>query len=43
MMIDIAAHLYGFTVVPLYDTLGHDTISYCLKHSNVENMFAASD
>ncbi|KRX11081.1 hypothetical protein PPERSA_05190 [Pseudocohnilembus persalinus] len=39
MILDVASYHYGFTVVPLYDTLGLDTISFCLKHSGVFNMF----
>ncbi len=31
----MAAYLYGFTMVPLYDTLGPESISHCLNNSNV--------
>lgn len=27
---DIANYLYGFAMVPLYDTLGPENISYCI-------------
>lgn len=32
-ILDFANVLYGNTMVPIYDTLGPDTISYVLKHS----------
>ena len=42
IILDIAAMLYGLTVIPLYDTLGSDSINYCLNNSGCYNMFASS-
>ena len=39
LTLDIANILYGAVVVPLYDTLGPETISYVIGHSGVENLF----
>lgn len=33
MVLDYANMLYGNTMVPLYDTLGPDTIGYVVDHS----------
>ena len=41
MILDIAAMLYGMTVIPLYDTLGPESVSHCLNNSGVFNMFAS--
>jgi long-chain acyl-CoA synthetase len=30
---DIACALFGFVTVPLYDTLGIENLSYCLKQT----------
>lgn len=30
MVSDMACMLYGLTIVPLYDTLGIDNLTYCL-------------
>lgn len=30
------------TIIPLYDTLGPESIEHCLKNSGVTNMFASS-
>lgn len=35
-LLDLANILYGFTMVPLYDSLGLDTIEYVLNHSEIE-------
>jgi long-chain acyl-CoA synthetase len=43
MFVDIAAMLYGLTVVPLYDTLGPESITHCLNNSGCYNMFASSN
>lgn len=41
--IDIGcAYLYGMTIVPLYDTLGPESISYCLKNSGMSVIFCSS-
>ena len=33
LIADIACILYGLTIVPLYDTLGIENLTYCLEHS----------
>ena len=33
LVADIACILYGLTIIPLYDTLGVDNLTYCLEHS----------
>mmetsp|Transcript_71555 Transcript_71555/g.99416 ORF Transcript_71555/g.99416 Transcript_71555/m.99416 type:complete len:101 (-) Transcript_71555:535-837(-) len=44
LMIDIGcAYLYGMTIVPLYDTLGYENISYCLNHSGLYVVFASTE
>lgn len=43
MVADIACLLYGLTMVPLYDTLGIDNLSYCLEHSGVTTLFVTND
>lgn len=35
--------LYGFTTVPLYDTLDPDSIAYVLNHSGVRCVFGSSE
>lgn len=42
IMLDIAAQFYGFTTIPLYDTLGTDNIEHCLNNSGCYNIFASS-
>jgi long-chain acyl-CoA synthetase len=32
---DLANALYGYTMIPLYDTLGPDSISYVLLNSGI--------
>jgi long-chain acyl-CoA synthetase len=39
---DCANFLYGFAMVPLYDTLGPENISYCIDHSGMRCILAAS-
>lgn len=39
MVADIACMLYGLTLVPLYDTLGIDNLTYCLEHSGIRTLF----
>jgi len=34
----MASVLYGFTTIPFYDTLGPETISYMLNHTNLITM-----
>lgn len=31
----MASVLYGFTTIPFYDTLGSETISFMLNHTNL--------
>jgi long-subunit acyl-CoA synthetase (AMP-forming) len=31
--------LYGLTLVPLYETLGVDNLTYCLDHSGITTLF----
>ena len=33
--LDMACALYGITLIPFYDTLGVDTISYILKQTEI--------
>lgn len=40
MVLDIANALYRGTMIPLYDTLGPETISFVIGHSNIEVLFA---
>jgi long-chain acyl-CoA synthetase len=40
-VLDVANMLYNGCMVPLYDTLGPDSISYVLKHSNITTCFAS--
>lgn len=43
LMADIGcSYLYGMTIVPLYDTLGPENISYCLKNSMMSVLFCGS-
>lgn len=35
MLVDAAAHAYGMTSVPLYDTLGPDTVRYIANHAEL--------
>ena len=39
---DIACILYGLTIIPLYDTLGVDNLTYCLDHSEIKSCFVTS-
>lgn len=40
---DMANALYGFSMVPLYDTLGPETIGYVIEHSGIESCFVSKD
>lgn len=40
---DIAACLFGFTTIPLYDTLGNENITYVFKHTNITTVFVNKD
>lgn len=39
MVSDIACMLYGLTLVPLYDTLGIENLTYCLENSEMSSCF----
>ena len=41
--LDIAGWLYNLTLSPLYDTLGSDTIYYCIEHSNFSTIVISSE
>lgn len=36
---DLACTLFGFTSVPLYDTLGLENLSYCLNQTEMTTLF----
>ena len=38
-IVDIACLMYGFTTVPIYDTLGDENISYVFNHTNLTTVF----
>lgn len=40
-LLDIVCMLYGYVLIPMYDTLGPENITYVFDHSNVENMFCS--
>ena len=40
---DWAFVLFGITSVPLYDTLGVENLSYCLKQTEMTTLFIAGD
>lgn len=39
LTLDIANVIYGAVIIPLYDTLGPETISFVIGHSGIESMF----
>lgn len=43
MVADMACMLYGLTIVPLYDTLGIENLTYCLEHSGITTLFVTAD
>ena len=43
MLVDIACCLYGLTLVPLYDTLGIENLSYCLNNSGMTTLFCSAE
>jgi long-chain acyl-CoA synthetase len=43
MILDISNALYGRTMVPLYDTLGLETISYVIEHANLHNCVCSKE
>lgn len=40
-MTDIAANLYGFTTIPIYDTLGDENITYVFNHTQMTTVFVS--
>ncbi|CAD8062385.1 unnamed protein product [Paramecium primaurelia] len=43
MILDWANILYGYTMVPFYDTLGPESIPFILDQTNIETMFISAD
>jgi long-chain acyl-CoA synthetase len=39
---DMACILYNLTIVPLYETLGIDNLTYCLEHSGLITLFVTA-
>ena len=39
MTLDLANTLYNFVMVPLYDSLGPESISYVINHSEITTCF----
>lgn len=39
METDFACSLFGLTSVPLYDTLGLENLTYCLKQTEMTTLF----
>lgn len=42
LILDVCNALYGFTMVPLYDTLGPESISFVIRHSKMQTCFCSS-
>lgn len=40
---DIACALYGITIIPLYQTLGVDNLSFCLEQSGITSLFVSAE
>jgi len=40
-IVDIAASLYKFTTIPIYDTLGDENITYVFKHTGLTSCFVS--
>ncbi|CAD8073793.1 unnamed protein product [Paramecium sonneborni] len=43
MILDWANMLYGYTMVPFYDTLGPESIPFILDQTNIETMFISGE
>lgn len=43
IQLDIANILYGYTMIPFYDTLGADSIPFILEQTKLETMFLSAD
>ena len=39
---DVACTLYGLAIIPLYETLGIDNLSYCLEQSQMTSIFVSN-
>lgn len=39
LITDMACSLFGLTSVPLYDTLGLENLTYCLKQTEMTTLF----
>lgn len=39
---DWACALFGLTTVPLYDTLGRDSLAYCIEMTGITTMFVSA-
>lgn len=42
LVADLACIFFGFAVIPLYDTLGIDNLTYCLEHSGIKTLFCSA-
>lgn len=42
LLLDIANTLYGNTMIPLYDTLGLESIPYILEHTQMSTLFISN-
>ena len=40
-LVDVANMLYGNTMIPLYDTLGPETIPFVFNHTNITTCFCS--
>ncbi len=38
---DIAANLFAFTTIPIYDTLGDENITYVFNHTQMTTVFVS--
>jgi len=41
MFLDVACALYKYTAIPLYDTLGPESISYVIGNSGITTCFCS--
>ena len=41
LVLDIACIFYGITVVPFYDTLGPDTVTYILNQTEMQTLMCS--
>jgi len=42
-VVDIAASLFGFVTVPVYDTLGVEAFAFILNQTNLETVFLSEE